>query len=344
MSKQLTTYLKGIAIVLMVMHHSLTNPSWYVEGISNSYLYPYTDLLNRFGGFAVVPMFLFLTGWGYYFHEDKSLAYSVKKIVTFLVDYWMVLFGIAALAYGFCDYKLTAVGLLQEMFSINNELILFSWYVFLYIEIMLFLPYFSKYIACYDLKKTILIVLAMLAVMKIATLLIAYLFTRESFLYTAVNRYFFRNISIVVAGYLCAKYNVLDRLTEHLKTGGGTWRNYLLIVGCLIFYNFVRMFGTINTGLFLCPIFIAALAALNINYAAVKNKIMLILGRYSMNTWFIHALFFSESTRYVFQKYGFWLHDPILSYLWILAVSTCLSIPVTKLQNVVNAKISSIFK
>lgn len=344
MSKQLTTYLKGIAILFMVMHHSLTFPDWYVDGISNSYLYPYTDFLNRFAYFTFVPMFLFLTGWTYYSHEDKSFGYSVKKIVTFLVDFWMVLFGMAALAYGVCDYKLTIAGMVQEMFGISGEIVLFSWYVFMYIEVMLFLPYFSKYIACYDLKKTILLVLAMLAVTKLIAVLIAYLFTRESFLYTAVNLDFNRQIPIVISGYLCAKYSVIEKFTAYLKNRGGTWRSYLLIIGCVVFYNFIRRIAGINTGLFLCPIFIAALAALNINYAAVRNKIMLVLGRYSMNTWFIHALFFSESTRYVFQKYGFWLHDPILSYLWILAVSTCLSIPVTKLQNVVNTKISRLFK
>lgn len=83
MSKQFSTYLKGIAIFLMVMHHSLNGSKWYIEGISNSYLYPYGDLISRFGGFAVVPMFLFLTGWTYYLHKDKTIKYSFNKITVF---------------------------------------------------------------------------------------------------------------------------------------------------------------------------------------------------------------------------------------------------------------------
>ena len=85
MSKQLSMYLKGIAIFLMVMHHSLGIPVWYVDGVSNSYLYPYSDFINRFAGFAVVPMFLFLTGWTYYLHKDKTIKYSIKKIIVFFI-------------------------------------------------------------------------------------------------------------------------------------------------------------------------------------------------------------------------------------------------------------------
>ena len=56
MERSLTIYLKGIAIILMVMHHSFAFPEWYVDGISFPYLIPYVKYINRFAGFAVVPM------------------------------------------------------------------------------------------------------------------------------------------------------------------------------------------------------------------------------------------------------------------------------------------------
>lgn len=340
LSKQLSLYLKGIAIFLMVMHHSLSGIDWYVNGVSNTYLYPYSAVIGRFAGFAVVPMFLFLTGWTYYFHKDKTMKYSLKKLTVFLLDYWLVLFGFVALAYYFCDYKINIFRILQEMFSIHNDIMFFCWYVLLYIEVMLFLPYFDKYIAYRTPKKTILIIITMLAAVKMFSFLLSYWTGKESFMYTVVNRNFYRNIPIVISGYLCAKYDVLGKIGIILRD----WtvvKKYFLIAVLLFFYNFARIILTINTGLFLCPIFIAILISLDINYNSLISKTILTLGRYSMNTWFLHTLFFSEVTRQTFQKYGFWLGDPILSFLWILTISTCVSIPITKLQRYLNKKIEN---
>ena len=248
-----------------------------------------------------------------------------------------------ALAYYFCGYQITVFGVLQEMFSVHNDIMITCWYVFMYIEVMLFLPYFDKYIACHPLKKTILIIISMLMVVKVFSAILGYVVTKESFLYTAINRDFYRNIPVVISGYLCAKYGVLDKIGRYIRDWSVV-NKYLLIAGCLGFYNFVRIILAINTGVFLCPIFIAVLASLNINYNALINKLVLILGKYSMNTWFLHTLFFGDATRQVFQKYGFWMGDPILSFLWILSISTCLSVPVTKIQQILNYKVNNAFE
>lgn len=220
---------------------------------------------------------------------------------------------------------------------------IFCWYVFMYVEIMLFLPCFDKYIVCYSLRKTIFLVITMLVIVKILAFLLGVVFTKESFFYIAVYKYFYRYVAVVVSGYLCAKYGVLEKIEKRLRHLTLT-KKVLLIVTCLLFYNFVDLIAMISTGFFLCPVFIAVLLSLDINYTASINKLVLILGKYSMNTWFFHCLFFAEATRHVFQQYGFWLGDPILSFLWILIVSTILSIFITKLQQIMNRKVNDAFK
>ena len=78
LTSQFTMYLKGIAVFLMVMHYFLGRPDRFVEGITAGYLQPYSSLIYDFAGFAVVPMFLFLTGWGYYLYKDKTVAVNGK--------------------------------------------------------------------------------------------------------------------------------------------------------------------------------------------------------------------------------------------------------------------------
>ena len=84
LEKSFTTYLKGIAIILMVNQHAFGFPSWYIDSISYPTLFPYARYIARFGAFALVPLFLFLTGYTYWYHQDKSLKYSFKKNNSFL--------------------------------------------------------------------------------------------------------------------------------------------------------------------------------------------------------------------------------------------------------------------
>ncbi len=211
LTRELSSYLKGIAILLMVLHHSLSFPNWYVDGVAYDYLLPYIGVINKFAGFAVVPMFLFLTGYTYYFHVDKTLKYSFKKIISFLLDYWLILFSFAGLAVFICGYKLTGIELVKEMFTASNNIMIFSWFVFVYIEVMLFLPVLDKKIAVYTFKKTLFILLIIFLIVKVPAYFLKFNNLKETFLFDLLA-YFTRNMPVAICGYLCAQYNILERL------------------------------------------------------------------------------------------------------------------------------------
>lgn len=166
LSRSLSKYLKGIALILMVMEHAFGAPRYYIPGISYPSLFDYAKEIDNFAAFAVVPMFMFLTGWTYYHHEDKSFCYSVKKITVFLVDFWMILVVYAGIACHICGYPLTGVEFLQELFGISRNIMIFSWYVFLYIMIMIALPFWAKYTRNLSFKKTAIAFILFFAVIK----------------------------------------------------------------------------------------------------------------------------------------------------------------------------------
>ncbi len=295
-NKQLTVYLKGIAIILMVVHHSFGWPSWYIDTISYPELLPYVKVINRFAGFAVVPFFLFLSGYTYYLHIDKSYKYSFKKIILFLCDYWIVLFSFMGLACLYCQYTLSLTDVLKEMFAIKRDIMCFGWYVIMYIEIMLFLPFIDRTIERFGTKKTVVMLIMVFVLTKIFCRWLSYMGYRETFVFEALNRCFFKYMPITIIGYLSAKFGWLEKLYDKIKN----W-NQIKIVICLLFvivgYHFVTKLNFLYVMVY---IVLMSRVILELNEKVIQ--IVSFLGKHSMNIWFGHCLFFSKVTMEKFQE------------------------------------------
>lgn len=84
MNKKTTQMIKGIAILIMIMHHFCTTT-----------LFP--DLSAGFVKFGAtckicVAIYAVLSGYGYFFAREKTVRYGVKKIWGLLQIYWLSLF------------------------------------------------------------------------------------------------------------------------------------------------------------------------------------------------------------------------------------------------------------
>ena len=106
------TFIKGIAIISMIVHHAFGFPAWYVDGISYPDIFPYAEYIRNSARLCI-PIFVFLTGGGYYLHQNKSFKYSVKKILNFYISYWVAFLVLLALAC-LCGNRLTAKSILLE--------------------------------------------------------------------------------------------------------------------------------------------------------------------------------------------------------------------------------------
>jgi FtsH-binding integral membrane protein len=86
MDKKTTQMVKGLAILIMIMHHFCATTLF--PNISSGML--------QFGAtFKIcVAIYAVLSGYGYYFAKDKSVKYGLKKIWGLLQIYWLSLFTI----------------------------------------------------------------------------------------------------------------------------------------------------------------------------------------------------------------------------------------------------------
>lgn len=57
------TFIKGIAIICMIVHHAFGFPEWYVDGVSYPSILPVAEYIRNSARLCI-PIFVFLTGGG----------------------------------------------------------------------------------------------------------------------------------------------------------------------------------------------------------------------------------------------------------------------------------------
>lgn len=75
-------FIKSVAIILMIIHHSFGFPNYYIVGIRYANLEGIAGFIRAVTKICV-PIFVFLTGQEYCLHKDFSLGHSVKKLHNF---------------------------------------------------------------------------------------------------------------------------------------------------------------------------------------------------------------------------------------------------------------------
>lgn len=144
------------------------------------------------------------------------------------------------------------------------------------------------------------------------------------------------NYPVMLSGYFLIKSGLLEKIQQLFN------RYWILsIIGvpsALLGYGAFRMIGVpghqglaVNSGVIFAPLFIVSLRALFMlgkkNCVLQKiQDVLLMLGKHSLNIWFLHCVFFSVYTREVFQPLVYWVKNPVLVVGLILGMCTGVSI------------------
>jgi hypothetical protein len=314
MEKNLSTAIKGLAILLMVAHHCFGFPEWYIQGIDYSHIQilgaPLSGWVTN-STHICVSLFAFLTGWAYFFNKKPSLTYGLKKIVNFLKYYWFILLLIflpAAVILG--RYVPSAKDILLNMFAVRVNLVSFAWYVYFYIFVMLTLPFAVKLFKESALFNFFFAIAYCALLYNLISHVVIFRADLTSGLLNCLYWY-----PCVLIGYLFAKHDLFSRLHTHFRHPYKILylTTILLVMGCRIKWQTVL---GVNLDVIYAPVAVFSLVML-LNQGVVR-KVLEFLGRHAMNIWFLHSIFFSPVLRSSFQKIAYLPRNPILVVIWVL--------------------------
>lgn len=296
---------RGIAIILMVMGHSLP---------------------GKIIGFAV-PLFTFLVGYGYAFAKQHTLGNSFKRIWHLLFSYWIVLLCVclpAALISYPRPIPLSEIGLC--LFGLNGRLNFFSWYVYFYIFTMLCLPAASRVIDRYGFKGAIILC----AVCGGVVLAILGVPDYDANIFLRVGYRCFRYFPIALSGYWLAKFGIFAKLRYRVRPVMA-FVALAMMVGIYFCrgWEYARIFDFVWA-----PLFGACVGvAFHFPFMRFPGRFLTSMGMKSMNIWFLHALFFTHSTKGLLDPLVDWIDWRPLFIIAVLALSYVMAVGVGWLQD-----------
>ncbi len=353
--KETTNIIKGIALIMMFIHHFFMFPGWWVDGIN----YPFIEKISFYlykPTRLCVPVFCFLTGYFYYFNPHKTFIYSLKKITDLLVSYWFVFFLLALIAVCFAKYEYKPIPIIMEMFALERPTMptmFFCWYVSFYYFFMLLMPIIVKILSKEMYTDILLSVIVVPIVLQFILFLLNDHFHILKIFIEDMSAWF----SIVLIGFVFAKHNLFVKMDE-------CWAKFKHNMFMDVFISLMMVF-LVPLGRYVWPGMTLALDvmpqihsrlsfyfSLDTIYVILfmyfliriwniikNNKIRFMvsnIGKYSLLMWFIHSVFFANC-KHMFQPILYFPRNPILVTLWGLFLCCLCALPINVIVQQINS-------
>ena len=349
--KRTTDCLKGIALIFMFVHHLLTLPKRYIEGIS------YPELSNFARIFcspfrSCVCIFAFLTGYAYVLQKSKTMKRSVQKTILFLSSYWFV-FTFLIIVQMLLGIDLpSAKNLLLEFLTLKRSVMFHCWYVIFYCMAILALPILAKFMDDGPFKAFLFGILAPVIA---GGGILPFVRAKSNLLWSNL-KYFPAWFPCVAAGYIACRYDLFGSYFDRKFKNNIKSRFMQAVIWCgmaaaaflgrycmpsITFATISSPKGaqnlTLSFDFIYAPVLIYALVNL-LRLLPEKNILLSILeeiGKKSMLMWFLHGVV-NNACKDIFQPIIYFPKNPVLVILWALAffyAAACIvDFPVKKLQ------------
>lgn len=329
--------LKGIAVIMMFIHHILFSPTWYIIPVPLSEGTIYVGRCFK----LCVAVFAFLSGWFYAKGKPKSLGYTLIKCLKLHFSFLLAFICLATAAVIFCHWRPSFSDILNELIPIGNQhLMFFCWYVAFYPLIMVILAF------CDILHRKLSLRRLACAGILIISFIITWL--------CDPNNDFSIYIPTALVGYYLSKSRVFSDFC-HFCQRGHLYRIFLYAATALILLRlWVRYapgiiyhathfptivhylsftWGTAISKSVYDAVYVIALMLLINRVTCCKLRHALsFLGTISMNMWFLHCIFFSPITRDIFQPFILLIPHPLFSFAALVILCIPPSILLNKVQ------------
>jgi len=320
MSKEQSTIIKGVAILLMIFlhlfNHDITSDCSPLLFIGST---PFVTILTRACG--PVPFFLIVSGYGlHYTYHHKGLTWNgqIHRILKLFITYWLVLAIFVSIG---CflrpdKYPGTPLNAFLNITSWSSSYNSPAWFLFPYTILTLFAVYIFKLIdKLGNIKSFILFCIIGFIAMYITSRYIA--------VYKIHDSIFAHIVTIANLSFSFAFGAILHRIAEKRSLTIEQKKSHQIIpFFCLIFLITIKCFIKISIfDTFYALFFI--LVFIQFNFNSTINKLLLKLGKYSMPMWllhyFIYEIFFHDFI------YGF--KYPFIIFVVLVIISYALAIP-----------------
>lgn len=349
--KTSTNICKGIAILLMYIHHSFYSPdSWkgakiIFSPLTKGQMISIAQLCK-----VCVSIFVFLSAYGVYRssqsrNSDQSglsakqyLPTVGRRYLTLLYNFVFIyiLTQLLSPVIGISRIDIYGTSRIERIFyTIIDGLGLADalstptynatwWYMSLAFLLILILPLLAK---AADYLGYALFPLAVLV---------------PPLLGLSTKAVFFRYLVAIVMGLLCAKYDIFERLNEQMNSGKIKFILYILVAlagtGILLIFRHKLGFIYLLDGIIATLICFLGHTVLRI--IPLINQIFALFGKYSMNMFMIHTLIRGKSSNFHALSYA--PRYPVLIILLLLVDTLILSIAIEYLKKGVSVLFSKL--
>jgi hypothetical protein len=334
MSKDQTTMLKGIAILMMLFLHLFSNPSFADTTTPLLWIgeIPFATVFTR--ACNPVGFFLVCTGYGLaysHLHSKLSYKYQLKRVIKLYLNYWLVLSIFVGIGSIFIpEYYPGSLRMIIENYTgwntdgYNHP----AWFLLPYSVLCLTSPVIFKFVDKAGMTVSVIVSFILtFASMYIISRYISPANAHHEW-YSFIFTYFDLLFAFIIGGFVCYKNEVgrigIDYLRKH------QYKVYLLL-----FLWFITM-CFINTSalgpLFLC-VFI--LLYVHLKIGGVCRKVLLELGKKSMVMWLVHAFIYGR----FFHHFIYGFNYPLLIFLSLVLSSYMVSILIMYLSGLTIGKI-----
>lgn len=334
MSKENSTILKGIAILMMLFYH-LFNRTEINELCTSLIMIGDTPLIYYLSQACYpVPFFLILSGYGLTFlyrNNRLGIRMEIPRLFKLYIHYWIVLLIFMPIAYCLYPtmYKYDILHIIGNITAIrcnyNGEV----WFLFPYAVICLTAYPIINYL--YQLNGKIKIFFT-IVVYVILFMIVKYMSfcLSDNLVINIVQQ---QLIYYVILLFYFALGLLLYKLSENKMLFLFHNQNiFIILIMCLVIIKSLFKI-TIADGLY-ALLFI--IFFLNISLNKYIAKMLQMVGRYSMPMWMTHTFFCA----YLFPDFIYGFKYPILIFIVLVTVSYLTAILITR----IGKRIINIFK
>ncbi|MDD6417042.1 MAG: acyltransferase family protein [Lactobacillus porci] len=344
-SRQDTKALKGVAILLMLMHHLLAFPDRlpikYQYAVSAAALKQLTTV-GSFGKICVY-IFMFLGGLGLAKQIQAHRFHLLKKIWGLYRVYWRVFLIFVPLGFLFFSRqpryskafmwnrfaRFSFGKFLQNLTgyasSYNGEwwfvrvfvAAIFLGTIYYYLTEKINNVYLETGLVLFTSVFTVKFLPALIKLSPFSSLASSYLWMQLFMPNAFICSYLF--------GIVFGKYDVFANLRRLFSSYNAFWRAMvgLLLIACAFYFQENVFVNVSEMMLVITPVFMTGCLLL-LDLSAKASKVLRYFGRMSTNLWLIHTFFCYYF--YPFTIAVFWSRNPLVAYLTLLLLSLLASV------------------